>query len=69
MKWGIGIFCLVTLTYFAAPIIYRQMKKHDFENLYNGLQGAKASAGANYEDPRKKKFLSYSDRYLLGDVE
>lgn len=69
MKWGIGIFCILTLGYFLTPLIYRAMKKHDFENLYNGIQETKAVNGSAYQDPRRKRFLSYTDKYLLGETK
>ena len=67
-KWGIGIFCLLTLGYFLTPLIYRAMKKHDYDNLYEGLQTTKAQAGSVSENPKKKRFVSYSDKYLMGEV-
>lgn len=68
MKWGVGIFCILTLGYFLTPLVYRAMKKHDFDNLYNGLQSTKADGGSFYQDPRTKKHISYADKYLLGEV-
>ena len=68
MKWGIGIFCILVLGYFLTPLIYSAMKRHDFDNLYNGLQETKAQGGSVHEDPHRKKFLSYTDKYFLGEV-
>ncbi|HQH26698.1 MAG TPA: hypothetical protein PLP17_04815 [Oligoflexia bacterium] len=65
MKWTIGILVVFLLVYFGAGPIYRAMKKHDYDNLYYGLQDAKRKSGAFYQKD-EKRFMSYSEKYVRG---
>ncbi len=65
MKWIIGITVVFLAVYFGAGPVYRAMKKHDYDGMFNGIQDAKRRAGgtANYD---KSKFISYSEKYAKG---
>lgn len=65
MKWTIGILVLFLVCYFGARPIYNAMKKHDYENLYYGLQNTKKQAGAFYQQ-REKAFMTYGEKYARG---
>ena len=64
MKWTLIIGGFLLLSFFMAPVIFRAMKRHDYNTLYNGMQAARAEGGSFHDDP--KVFHSYSDKYVYG---
>lgn len=66
MKWAVGILGAFIFFYFIAPFLFGAMAQHDYETLYQGMQGAKRSAGAFVQDDRKE-FKSYSERFARGE--
>ena len=58
--WGVcGFFFFL---YLCGPVIYRAMKKKDYDNLYNGLRQVRIDSGAYHEGPRS--FETYSEKLM-----
>ncbi len=66
MKLTIGIILRILVVYLITPVLFRAMKKHNYQNLYQGLQQTKKDSGAVYQREEEGAFLSYSDKYVLG---
>lgn len=65
MKWALGILAVFIFFYFLAPLMFKAMKKHDYDTLYYGMQNAKRNAGAFVQE-EEKPFVSYSEKYAHG---
>ena len=66
MKVGIAIFTFFVFIYWGVPFFYHAMKKHDYDNLYHGMQDAKISGNSYHENTRTYK--TYTERYMNGEV-
>ena len=62
MKWTYIIIGLFIFGYFLTPVLWRAMKKNDYDNLYNGMQNAKIAGGSFHEN--RKGFHPYEDRLI-----
>ena len=65
MKIAIGVTIVVLGLYFTGPLLFRAMKKKDYDSLYYGIQDAKRAAGS-YVKTKEKRFSSYEEDYARG---
>lgn len=66
MKWSLIIVGLFVFGYWMVPFLFHAMKRHDYQNMVQGMQDARVNGGAYHET--KKPYLSYADKYMRGDV-
>lgn len=50
------------------PMIYKAMKKKDFDSLYYNMQDAKRRVGAYVDEDDKPVFRTYEEKYVNGDL-
>lgn len=65
MKWTLIIGGVCICAYLLTPVIFRAMKKKDFDDLYLGMQNARIAGGAYHDEQRR--FNSYSDKLMKGE--
>lgn len=65
MKIAIGFSVVILFLWFLGPLLFSAMKKHDYEMLYQGMQGGKRAAGAFVQEETGSR-RSYASDYVHG---
>ncbi len=66
MKWTLILGGLFAFGYFVVPLLFRAMKQSDYDQLYHGMQKARADSGVYQEG--KRRYTSYEDKLIFGGV-
>ena len=66
MKIAAAIVGTFIFVWWGVPFLFHAMKKHDYDNLYHGMQAARVNGGAFHEE--HKVYTTYTDRYMRGEI-